>query len=97
MKAQSEKMQSFVKQWKESGISQAEFARKNDLKIHTFRYWVSNLLKEEEDAPAFIALDGFASAQICLHYPNGVELILPAQTPLGVIKGLIHFEARCSR
>jgi hypothetical protein len=97
MNAQSEKMQSLVSRWKDSGLSQAEFARKNELKLHMFRYWISKLRKEEDDSPAFIALDGFATAQISLHYPNGVELILPAQTPVSVLKGLIHFDTRCSR
>jgi hypothetical protein len=97
MKSQREKMQPLVSQWQESGISQSEFARKNQLKEHAFRYWVSKLRKEDDDAPAFIALNGIAAAHICLHYPNGVELLLPPQTPVSVLKGLIHFEARCSR
>jgi hypothetical protein len=97
MNAQREKMQSLVSRWKDSGLSQAEFARKNELKLHMFRYWILKLRKEEDDSPAFIALDGFATVQISLHYPNGVELILPAQTPVCVLKSLIHFDTRCSR
>jgi len=97
MKAQREKMQLLVSRWRDSGFSQAEFARKNELKLHAFRYWISKLREEDDNAPAFIALDGFATVQISLHYPNGVELILPAQTPVSVLKGLIHFDTRCSR
>ena len=29
------------KAWKESGISQAEYGRRHNLKIHAFRYWVT--------------------------------------------------------
>jgi len=100
MKAQREKMQLLVSQWQDSGVSQAEFARKNQHKLHGFRYWVSRLREKggkEEDVPAFIRLNGFAPAQICIRYPNGVELLLPVQTPLVLLKGLIHVEARCSR
>jgi hypothetical protein len=96
MKAQREKMQTIVNQWQESGKSQAEFARNNQLNLHCFRYWVSKFRKEG-GGPGFIALDGFVPGQICLHYPNGVELLLPAQTPVSVLKGLIHSEPRCSR
>jgi hypothetical protein len=96
MNAQREKMQSLVSRWRDSGLSQAEYARKNELNLQTFRYWISKFRKDEDDAPAFIALDGFAPTQISLHYPN-VELILPAQTPVSVFKGLIHFDARCYR
>ena len=97
MKVQKEKMQAVVSRWRDSGLSQAEYARKNELNLQTFRYWISKLRKDEDDAPAFIALDGFAPTQISLHYPNGVELILPAQTSVSVLKGLIHFDPRCSR
>lgn len=97
MKSQREKMQSFVSQWKDSGLSQAEFARSNELNLHTFRYWVSKHRKQEDESPVFITLDGYAATGISLHYPNGVELSLPAQTSLGVLKGLIQFKARCSR
>ena len=97
MKAQREKMQSHVSQWKESGLSQAEFARKNELKLHAFRYWVAKLRKDDADSSAFISLDGFVTAQICVHYPNGVELTLPAQTTVSVIKGLIQLGNGCSR
>jgi hypothetical protein len=97
MKAQREKMQLLVSQWQESGISQSEFARRNGLPLHCFHYWISKLRKAEDNTAAFIPLTGITSAQICLHYPNGVELLLPPQTPLSMLNGLIHFEARCSR
>ena len=97
MKVQKDKMQAVVSRWRDSGLSQAEYARKNELNLQTFRYWISKLRKDEDDAPAFIALDGFAPTQISLNYPNGVELILPTQTPVKVLKGLIHFDPRCSR
>ena len=97
MKAQREKMQLYVSQWQESGISQAEFARKHELDLHGFRYWVSKFRKGKEEVSGFIALSGFASPQIILHYPNGVELLLPPQTPVSTLNSLIHFEARCSR
>jgi hypothetical protein len=97
MKAQREKMEQLVLQWQDSGLSQSEFARKNQLKVHAFRYWVSKLRKDEDNAPAFISLDGFVTSQISLHFPNGVELTLPAQTTVSVLKGLIQLGNGCSR
>jgi len=70
MKAQREKIQLYLTQWQESSISQAEFARKNELNLDGFRYWVSTFRKGKEEVPGFIALTGFASPHIILHYPD---------------------------
>jgi hypothetical protein len=41
--------------WKESGLSQAEYGRRHGLEIHTFRYWVTKY-NQPETLPATTAL-----------------------------------------
>ena len=71
-------MATIVQNWQESGLSQAEYARTNDIKLVTLRYWILKL-RHPDDQPAFIQLNGISSQDIHIRYPNGVELYLPAQ------------------
>jgi hypothetical protein len=41
--------------WKESGMSQAEYGRRQGLKIHAFRYWVTKF-NQPEALPVTTAL-----------------------------------------
>jgi len=84
-------MQALVNQWKESGLSQAEFAAQHNLTLVKFRYWVQKLKPDTDIDSAFIQINGFESQGISLRYPNGVELLLPVQTPVGVLRSLIQF------
>ena len=85
-------MQTLVSQWKEGGLSQCAFAAQNNLTLVTFRYWINKLKPEAvDDDSAFIQINGFGTQGISLRYPNGVELMLPIQTPVGVLRSLIHF------
>ena len=84
-------MQTLVSQWKDSGLSQAQFAAQYNLTLVKFRYWIQKLKPEAEDESAFIQINGFATQGISLRYPNGVELILPVQTPVAVLRSLIQF------
>ena len=84
-------MQTLVSQWKESGLSQATFAAQHKLTLVKFRYWINKLKPEVDNDSAFIQISGFGTQGISLRYPNGVELMLPVQTPVGVIRALIQF------
>ncbi len=84
-------MQSLVGQWEESGLSQAKFAAQHNITLVKFRYWIHKLKPGADDNSAFIQLNGFGIQGISLRYPNGVELTLPLQTPVGVLRSLIQF------
>ena len=84
-------MQTLVSQWKDSGLSQAKFAEQHNLTLVKFRYWIQKLTPNAVDDSAFIQINGFATQGISLRYPNGVELILPVQTPVAVLRSLIQF------
>ncbi|MBW6489844.1 MAG: hypothetical protein K0B15_01500 [Lentimicrobium sp.] len=84
-------MQSLVNQWKESGLSQAKFAAQHNLTLVKFRYWVHKLKPGTDTDSAFIQLNGFSTQGISLRYPNGVELLLPVQTPVAILRSLIQY------
>ena len=80
-----------VEQWQESGLSQAAFAQSQNITLVKFRYWIQKH-RQSQESGSFIQLNGFStSCGINIRYPNGVELILPAQIPLAVVKSLINY------
>ena len=82
-------MLTLVEQWRQSGLSQTEFANIQNIPTVKLRYWIHKLSKGECDNQGFIHLNGLPSSGISIRYPNGVELILPAQVPAGYLKMLI--------
>ena len=88
-----------VESWKQSGLTQIEFARDHNLTLSKFRYWVhkSRILGTGDASSGFVRLsgNGFSlsgtNGEIRLHYPNGVWLSLPGHTPVSVLKTLVDF------
>ena len=83
-------MLSLVEQWQQSGLSQVDFAKGNNIKLFTLRYWIDKSRRMIDSGSSFIQLSDPVGAPVCLRYPNGVELLLPVDTPVSLIKGLIH-------
>lgn len=77
-----------VEQWQQSGVSQSAFAVSQGLSIVKFRYWIRKHRQLGQDC-AFIQLNGTLAQSISIRYPNGVELNLPAQVPIMVLKSLV--------
>jgi len=71
-----ERMFDLVRKWQSSGQTQIEFAKKHEIGIHTLKYWIYKLRIPE----------------ICLRYPNGIELLIPAQTPINFLKELLKIQ-----
>jgi len=66
-------------------MSQSDFSLTHQVNMAKFRYWVNARRKgTKESKPAFIELNGFSHPYISIRYPNGVELVLSAQTPVVV-------------
>lgn len=84
-------MLSMVEQWQSSGMTQAEFAGVQNLTLVKFRYWIQRYRQQQSGDSEFIQLNGFSSGDISIRYPNGVELALPAHTPVGMIRSLIKY------
>jgi len=81
---------SIAHKWRFSGMTQTDYARANNIPIHTLRYWLYKHKGSVSDEGSFLRLKDLSTAnEIVLRYPGGVELRLPAATPLSVIKQLI--------
>jgi len=81
-------MESVVQDWQASGITQAEYARVHELNVARLRYWIRKSGGADQQQPAFIQIG--QTQGIHIRYPHGVEVILPAQTPAGLLRMLIH-------
>jgi transposase-like protein len=85
-----EKMLQLVSDWQQSGQSQKAFAEAHGIKLFTFRYWIQKQREQSQHTDAFLQLGApLSTAAITIRYPNGTELQLPANTPVGTIKGLL--------
>ncbi|MBG0782863.1 MAG: IS66 family insertion sequence element accessory protein TnpB [Bacteroidales bacterium] len=85
-----EKMLQLVSDWQQSGQSQKTYAEAHSIKLFTFRYWIQKHREQHESSGSFLQLGShMESTSITIRYPNGTELQLPANTPMGTIKGLL--------
>lgn len=86
-----EKMYTLVNEWKNSNQSQKEFSRQHQINLHTFRYWAGKYNNQQQNSPeGFISFDQGASGDdICVRYPNGVELYVPVYIPCATLQKII--------
>jgi hypothetical protein len=80
--------QAIASQWFDSGMTQAEYARQNNLSIHSLKYWLYKKEKEKtcKEAGAFVELKNIPGGNsIIMKYLNGVELQFPAGTPVQIL------------
>jgi len=84
-------MLTLVEQWQQSGMSQTEFAKVHDITLVKLRYWICRWRQNDNSTSGFIQLNGYSGQDISIRFPNGVELMLPAHAPVGLIKSLINY------
>ncbi|TNF45923.1 MAG: hypothetical protein EP310_00880 [Bacteroidetes bacterium] len=83
-------MISLANRWRDSGVAQEDFARENDITVHTLRYWLYKRKEMKQESGGFLQLSSLTMGnEYMLRYPNGIELKLPVQTPVAIIKSLI--------
>lgn len=82
-------MRSFISVWQTSGQTQNDFAAANNVNLHTFKYWLYKIRVEQSGARSFIRLDQVMLPELCLRYPYGVELMIPAQTSPSLLMELV--------
>ena len=83
-------MLAIVEQFRSSEKTQEQFANEKGLAISVLRYWLAKL-RQENNGPGFIQLDGIIQQEFRIVYPNGIELYVPSQTPIDHIHQLIQF------
>jgi hypothetical protein len=85
-------MHDHIDQWKQSGLSQKAYCAQYGLVLHQFVYWVGKRRKSQLTPSDFITLNmPEAKGDINLRLPNGVEINLPASTPVAYLKALIPY------
>lgn len=84
------KMLALVDQFRASGFTQEQFCSEQGIAISVLRYWLAKL-RQENNGPGFIQLDGIIQQEFRIVYPNGIELYIPSQTPIAHIQQLIQF------
>jgi len=85
----TEQMLAHVAAQERSGTSRQVYCAEHGLTLHVLNYWCA---KRRKSSP----LGGFAEVQVGtsttleLHYPNGVRLLLPANTALEQVAACIR-------
>lgn len=67
-----------IAECRESGLSNAEYARRHDLKESAFCYWRQKLSESSGQKPAFVELKVRASRT------SGIEIIFPSKIRVGL-------------
>lgn len=72
----SEVMFPLVEQWQQSGQSQKQFSQENNIRYHTFTYWIKRYRQNQYNQNGFIPIDlsGEGGSGIPLGTPR-VELL----------------------
>ena len=82
-------MNMLVEEWQESGMTQKDFSREHNIKLSRLRYWIRKN-REEMSREGFLSFSLPGENIIRLLYPNGIELQMPAGTPVPVIRSLLN-------
>lgn len=92
-------MFAMVEELYQSKMTREEFCRLRSISINCFYYWQKKYRQQVgAEQPGFVAVRtgkgsyfrSGVSQSIVLSYPNGVNLQLPAGTPLSVISTLLR-------
>ncbi len=74
--------QHHIQAWQESGLSQVEYCRRNDLIRHRFGYWRKRIESPQNDDVSFVPVtlhsnrSGLASQVVSVTTPNGYRIEL---------------------
>ena len=82
------RMFEFVSQWQDSGMSQAQFCRDHELKLHCFRYWVRKKREEESCSGFRLIAPERTPLSVSIIYPNGIKIEVASD--LVLVRELIH-------
>ena len=83
-----QQMYALIEQWESSELTINNFCKQHEVKYATFHYWRK---KRQGSRSGFVALQppAHTESQMELHYPNGVRLLIPADTSLPALRQLI--------
>ncbi|MBK8531920.1 MAG: hypothetical protein IPL64_08495 [Flavobacteriales bacterium] len=85
----TETMLAHVAAQKQSGKGRRAYAAEHGISLCVLNYWCVKAAKAE--APSgFAPVEVAATEQLELHYPNGVRMVLPANTALAQVAACIR-------
>ena len=74
--------------WKESGLTQAEYARRHRITISTFGYW-KRRFEPQPPSNAFVSVSAASLSPVRLHHPNGLVVECAAGTDIHWLRQLM--------
>ena len=82
-----------IKQWQETGMTQTDFCKENNISIKVFGYWYRKYKKEHNQnnfLPVHVKAESkpIETSPIEIHYPNMVRLVIDSNTPIETIRQL---------
>ncbi len=91
-KSQKEKHEHWlnhIKNWKESGLSKAEYCRRRDIRYGKFKWWESRLKEKELFLPVCILPEKISVEKFCgieIHGPGVFSIILKGEFEESLLK-----------
>mgnify|MGYP001800267115 CR=1 FL=1 len=85
-------MFALMAQWESSGLTRQQFCKEHGVKLGNFSYWRTRYLrsKSSKKPENFVKVTPIQATSIELIYPNGVKIVLPADSDSGTLSSLIH-------
>jgi hypothetical protein len=93
-----QQMFAMIENWQQSGLTQKQYCRQQDIRYHVFHYWYKVYRDEQQnskEAPsAFVALQLKSTAAITAPYaelllPNGKRLVFHYPVDVGTLQALL--------
>lgn len=94
----SETWQKHISDWKNSGLTQIEFCKTNNLKVHNFTYWKKQLTLNDDQPKKLIPISITRSANARLLIGSQIAIELPTENLPDLLlalkdRGLLHAAA----
>ena len=86
------KMFALMASWESSGLTRQEFCKDHDIKLSNFSYWRTRYLRSQSSKKSehFVKIKPAVATSIELIYPNGVKIVLPANSDSATLSTLIR-------
>lgn len=85
-----EQMLAHVAAQEQSGTSRKAYCAAHGLNLHVLNYWCTKSKKNGAARPGFAQVELSTATGLELHYPNGVRLLLPANTALEQVAACVR-------
>lgn len=91
--SKSEIMSHHIQEWEASKTSAKTYCQEAGLNLSVFYYWRKKLTSQQEPSSDFILLkpeEPKTKNEIVIKYPNGIEINVPCESQITLIRSLIQ-------